>query len=131
MCEAYLHIHKIRMGKRLDFSVDVPKSLMDKPFPPMMLITLIENALKHGLGPRPEGGSIGIAAEPIDGRMAVSVADTGLGPTPEALSGSAKGVGLTNIHDRLAALYAGKGRLSLSPNVPHGCIARIEVPLAG
>ncbi len=131
MCEAYLHIHKIRMGERLDFSVDVPKSIFDTPFPPMMLITLIENALKHGLGPQPAGGRISIVAEAGDGCIAVSVADTGPGPTPQALSGKADGVGYSNIRERLAALYAGTGRFSVSTNVPHGCIARIEVPLAG
>ncbi|MCX7175195.1 MAG: histidine kinase [Proteobacteria bacterium] len=129
MCNAYLNIHKVRMAERLAFSIDVPKPLLDVSFPPMMLITLIENALKHGLGPLPGGGRIDLVALATDGNIAVSVADTGKGLAADAGSGKNRGVGLTNISDRLAAIYAGKGRLTLSPNSPSGTIARIEVPL--
>ncbi|MFA6310947.1 MAG: histidine kinase [Sterolibacterium sp.] len=131
MSTAYLNIHKIRMGKRLEFSVDAPTHLLEKSFPPMMLITLIENALKHGLGPLPEGGRVDLVALAAHGNIAVCVADTGKGLASTAGSDSAWGIGLTNISGRLAAIYAGRASLSLSANSPHGTIARIEVPLDG
>lgn len=131
MSSAYLNIHKIRMGKRLEFSIDAPTHLLEKSFPPMMLITLIENALKHGLGPLPEGGRIDLVALAADGNIAVCVADTGKGLAPTARTHSAWGVGLTNISGRLEAIYAGKARLSLTDNSPRGTIARIEVPIDG
>ena len=63
LAEAYLNIQQIRMGRRLGFDIDVPASLRDARLPPMMLLTLVENAIKHGLNPLPEGGSIHISAQ--------------------------------------------------------------------
>ena len=128
MCNAYLSIHEIRMGERLAFAIDVPETLLALSFPPMMLITLIENAIEHGLGPVPQGGRIDITAETLSGKLIVSVADTGKGLSTAAGAGQDWGVGLTNISERLAAIYPGKARFSLSHNLPQGAIARIEVP---
>ena len=62
LAEAYLRVQQIRMGKRLAFAIDVPMPLRGAPFPPLVLVTLVENAVKHGVGTIPEGGSIRIAA---------------------------------------------------------------------
>src|SRR5689334_9592526 len=70
VARAYLAVNKIRMGRRLDVEFAIPPDLGATPVPPMMLLTLIENALKHGLAPLPEGGSIRVAAE-NDGGAAV------------------------------------------------------------
>lgn len=129
MCNAYLSIHHIRMGERLSFAIEVPEALLARAFPPMMLITLIENAIEHGLGPVPQGGRIDIDAAAVSGKLAVSVADTGKGLSPEAVAGQNWGVGLTNISERLAAIYAGAARFTLAHNAPQGTIACIEVPL--
>ncbi len=124
MARAYLDIHRMRMGQRLDYQIDVPESLRARSFPPMMLISLVENAIKHGVDPCCESGKITIRAADGAGRLTVSVADTGEGIKPS----KGGGVGLTNIRERLKALYGPSARLVLEENVPHGVVAFIEVP---
>ena len=94
----------------------------------MMLLSLVENAIKHGLNPLREGGSIAIAGASDDAMLRVSVADTGAGLSKVELRGG-DGVGLSNIRSRLATLYGARAQLSLRDNAPHGVIATIEVPL--
>jgi hypothetical protein len=65
LTESYLNIQRIRMGHRLAFDIDIPEPLRDAQLPPMMLLTLAENAIKHGLAPLPEGGSVRVSAAPI------------------------------------------------------------------
>lgn len=123
MGRAYLDIQQIRMGSRLRYSIDMPAELAGLPFPPMMLMTLIENALKHGVDPLQQGGEIVIRASAAEGVLSVSVADTGQG-----LSHSAgMGVGLANIRERLSALHGRTARLTLEENTPRGVIARITL----
>jgi LytS/YehU family sensor histidine kinase len=92
----------------------------------MMLQSLVENSIKHGLEPKPEGGSITISADVVNGRLRVTVADTGLGFAASGRPGT--GVGLGNVRERLAALYGGAARLSIEANTPSGTIVTIEVP---
>jgi sensor histidine kinase YesM len=125
LAEAYLNIQRIRMGRRLSFEISFPDSLRHARMPSMMLLTLIENAVKHGLGPLPEGGFIRIDANADSGSLEVKVADTGRGFT----SASGTGTGLANIRARLVAVYGNRGRLSLKPNAPRGVTASIAVPL--
>jgi hypothetical protein len=125
LVRAYLNILQMRMGKRLTFDITAPQSLLELPFPPLMVPSLVENAIKHGLEPQREGGSVVIGAQTQDGKLRVTVADTGRG-FGESIGA---GVGLTNIRERLAALYGDKAKLTLEENAPHGVIATIEVPL--
>jgi hypothetical protein len=125
MARAFLEIQGVRMGSRLRFAIDVPDELRTRPFPPMMLISLVENAIKHGVDPCCECGSISIRAEECEGRLRVSVSDTGEGVKPK----QGGGVGLSNIRERLKTLYAGSAALVLEENVPRGVVASIEVPL--
>ncbi len=127
LVRAYLNILQMRMGRRLAFDIAVPESLTATPFPPLMLPSLVENAIKHGLEPQREGGSVHIGAQAIDGRLRLTVADTGRG-FGETIGA---GVGLANIRERLAALYGEGAKLTLESNSPHGVIATIEAPLAG
>ncbi len=124
LVRAYLNILQMRMGKRLAFEITLPPELAEAPFPPLMLPSLVENAIKHGLEPQREGGEVAITVSAHDGRLRVSVADTGRGfaDAPGA------GVGLTNIRERLAALYGEAGKLTLESREPHGVVAAIEVP---
>ncbi|HSN20148.1 MAG TPA: histidine kinase [Usitatibacter sp.] len=124
MARAFLEIQQVRMGSRLEFSIDVPDDLKSRPFPPMMLISLVENAIKHGVDPCCECGSIAIRAREEGGRLRVSVADTGEGVVPQ----KGGGVGLANIRERLKALYGASAHLVLEENRPHGVVASIEVP---
>ena len=127
LVRAYLNILQMRMGKRLAFEIAVPAELMEAPFPPLMLPSLVENAIKHGLEPQREGGTVTISAYVDGGKLRVTVADTGRG-FAETLG---TGVGLTNIRERLAALYGDAAKLTLEANAPHGVVATIEVPRDG
>ena len=127
LVRAYLNILQMRMGKRLEFEIDVPTDLLEAPFPPLMLPSLVENAIKHGLEPQREGGKVTISAASADGKLRVTVADTGRGFSEPLGSG----VGLTNIRERLAALYGSSGKLTLEAREPHGVVATIEVPRDG
>ncbi len=126
LCRAYLEILKVRMEDRLQFALTVPRPLSSARFPPMMLQSLVENAVKHGLEPKPEGGSLTLSAGASHGILRVAVADTGLGFGVRAAPGT--GVGLDNVRERLAALYGRRARLMVEANTPSGTIATIEVP---
>lgn len=112
------------MGDRLAVRVDVPDTLAAQPFPPMMLVTLVENAIRHGLTPLPEGGEVRILARSGDGKLRVAVADTGVG----LAESSGSGVGLANIRARLSTLHGGNARLLLAQNPGGGVTATIELP---
>lgn len=124
MIQAYLSIIKVRMGDRLDYKIDLPNKLKAISFPPMLIQPLVENAIKHGLEPKIDGGKIQIRGIEKDGMLGLEVRDTGVGFKAERDSG----MGLSNIRDRLFSLYGNKGRLILEENSPHGLKATIEVP---
>jgi sensor histidine kinase YesM len=125
MARAFLEIHRVRMGSRLEYTIDVPAQFRAVPFPPMMLISLVENALKHGIDPCCECGSITVRAMQLDRMLRVSVTDTGEGIVPK----KGGGVGLSNIRERLKALHGSAARLMLEENQPRGVVASIEVPI--
>jgi chemotaxis protein histidine kinase CheA len=122
----YLEILKVRMEDRLVTEMDVPEGLLSAEFPPMMLQSLVENAIKHGLEPKAEGGTLRVRAEIRHGKMVVSVADTGLGWGRSATAGT--GTGLSNIRERLQLLYGGRATLQTAENQPSGSIVSITVP---
>ena len=122
---AYLNVQQVRMGARLGFEIDVPMELRQTPVPPMMITTLVENAIKHGLSPLPRGGTVRIDARPDGDTLRIQVADTGQGF--QASEGA--GVGLANVRARLAILYGTAGQLALSRNTPCGVAATIVVPV--
>jgi len=124
LCQSYLAIMQIRMEDRLKISIDVPEALRGLSFPPMMLQSLVENSIKHGLEPKPEGGAIALSARLQDGRLRVTVADTGLGIAESA----PQGIGLSNIRDRLKRLFGNSAALILAPNAPTGAHITIEIP---
>jgi signal transduction histidine kinase len=122
---AYLEILKIRMGARLKVQIDVPESLRTTALPMMMLQTLVENAIKHGLEPRIGGGSIWISARRSGDSVAVTVADDG-----EGFNGSTSGtgVGLKNVRERLRLVFGNEASLEVVANVPAGVAATLIVP---
>jgi LytS/YehU family sensor histidine kinase len=124
LSRAYLEVLHARMGERLHFAIDVPAELREHAFPPMMVITLVENAIKHGIDKSPSGGAIAVRARRRGQRLTVEVADTGGG----FRGNSGKGVGLANIRARLSALFGEGGELSLCANEPSGVVAAIDVP---
>ena len=92
----------------------------------MMLQSLVENAIKHGLEPKAEGGSLVISAEIVHGKLAVTVADTGLGFGKAATAGT--GIGLHNVRERLQLLYGDKADLTVAENPGGGTAVTITVP---
>jgi len=124
---AYLEILRIRMGDRLRTQVQVPEALRSLPMPPMMLQTLVENAIKHGLEPVTGGGTVWIIARETDGKVAITVADDGLGFSTE---GGGTGIGLKNVRERLKLAYGDKASFTIVANFPKGVAATITLPKA-
>ena len=121
---AYLAIMQTRLEDRLAYSVEMQPDLAALPFPSAILMTLVENAIKHGIEPLKEGGEIRVAVRRTGNRMVAVVADTGAG-----LSGTVgAGVGLDNVRERLRVRYGDAADLVLAANEPRGFVARLEVP---
>jgi signal transduction histidine kinase len=128
LVRAYLELMRMRMPDRMDFSIVADPALLGAPFPSMALLTLVENAVRHGIDPAEEGGRIDVRAErAADGALHVAVADTGVGLSAQM----APGLGLTNLRERLQVFYGGAARLELSEVDPHGVRAEIVVGAAG
>jgi hypothetical protein len=127
---AYLDILKIRMDERLQVSIELPEDLAAVPFPTMMLQTLAENAINHGLEPKTGGGRIWITArKDLDGEgITVTVADDGIG-FGGATAGT--GIGLKNIRERLKLAYGNDANFAIVANFPEGVAASIHVPIQG
>ncbi|MEP7155958.1 MAG: histidine kinase [Betaproteobacteria bacterium] len=123
---AYLEILKIRMGSRLNLQIEVPDTLKSAAFPTMMLQTLVENAIKHGLEPKSGGGTVWILARKVDETVAVTVADDGRGFSAE---GGGTGIGLKNVRERLKLAYGNAASFAIVANFPNGVAATITVPL--
>lgn len=127
LARAYLSILQMRIGPRLVFHVDVPAELRDHPFPPNLLISLVENAIKHGIEPSASGGEVTISARRDADALVVNVIDTGRGLASASPNGG-EGVGLANVRERLAALYGPRGRFTLEPGQPRGARAVLALP---
>jgi sensor histidine kinase YesM len=130
LIEAYLSILKMRMGDRLAFAVDVPEALRGAAFPPNLLISLVENAVKHGLEPTVHGGRVDVTAATEGERLVVRVRDTGTGVGAGGAAASGTGVGLANIRERLAALYGGRAAFTIEAAQGGGTLATLSIPLA-
>lgn len=128
MVAAYLALLKMRMEERLTIDFDIPDGLRTAAFPPMMLQSMVENAIKHGLEGKPEGGTLRVRAQVAHNKLQVTVADDGLGFGAKPSDGT--GLGLSNIRERLKLLHGNAGSLNIEPNSPSGVIATIEVPYA-
>jgi signal transduction histidine kinase len=131
LIKSYLELIKMRIEDRLEVEIAVPDGLESAQFPPMMLQSLVENSIKHGIEPKPEGGKVRVAAGVQNAQLWVEVSDTGVGvPDGEMLDGptSGTGIGLQNIRERLAVLYPGKSRLMLRSDPATGTVVRITVP---
>ncbi|MCX7173221.1 MAG: histidine kinase [Proteobacteria bacterium] len=128
LLRAYLDIQAIRMGERLRYTIDAAPELLDLRLPPMLLQPLVENAIKHGLEPKADGGELTVRVRKEAGALVIEISDTGLGMNMP-LQG-APGIGLGNIRDRLTALYKQDASLTIEPNQPHGTKASLTIPLA-
>lgn len=121
MSRAYLNIMQARMGERLGVSIDVAAELAELAFPSMMLQTLVENSIKHGLEPKIEGGHIQIRAMRVGQDLQVEVSDNGVGFDLH----TDEGIGLSNIRERLNMLYGSNAQLIVE--VPHDGGSRVSI----
>jgi signal transduction histidine kinase len=128
LVESFLEVQRIRMGRRLAYVLDVAPQLHGLEVPPMMLLTLVENAIKHGLNPLPEGGHIDMRAQrESEAVLRIEVADDGRG----FCDGGSAGTGLANIRARLAAQYGDAAQLHLLEAEPRGVRAVLTLPARG
>jgi LytS/YehU family sensor histidine kinase len=115
------------MPDRLQFSLEIDDAARELNCPPMTLLTLVENAVKHGVDPSEEGGRIDIEVRQAGGRCVVRVADTGVGLQNTASSGL--GTGLSTLRERLLLAFGGDAQLRLAETPPHGVCAEINFPI--
>ncbi len=126
MSRAYLAIMQARMRSRLAVSIDVPQEMLSATFPVMMLQILIENAIKHGLEPKIDGGRIDIRASVDNLTLQVDVLDDGVGFSHYA----GDGLGLANVRERLRIQYGSRAQLVIEAPLTGGTRASIRVPYA-
>ena len=123
--EKFVEIHKTLMRDRLQVRVCVDPETLDAAVPNMILQPLVENAIKHGISPRAEGGNIEVRAHRLDGKLCVEIVDDGLGMPEQSVQ---SGVGLINTRERLQHLYNDAHTFNLSSLPGRGVTIRISVP---
>lgn len=125
LLRSYLDIFSLRLGPRLRFAIDVPETLLSRPFPLLLLQPLVENAITHGIEPMVGGGELRIEARADNGRLRIVITDTGAG-LREGSDGT--GFGLENVRQRLQALFGEAASLDVRGAQGQGVAATVEVP---
>jgi len=125
LVRAYLELMHMRMPDRLQFDVQVDAGALKLRCPPTTLLTLVENAVRHGIDPSEEGGRIEVRVRVQEGRCHAEVIDTGVG-LPNA--GGGPGTGLSTLRERLQLVFGSDARLRLSSLAPHGARAEVDFP---
>ena len=125
LVRAYLEIQAVRMGPRLSFTIACPEPLRGLALPPLLLQPLVENALRHGLEPKPGGGTVAVTAAREGDDLVLEVKDDGMGLDPRRPAG----LGLANVRARVEGGSGGRGAVLLRPGVPQGLCVRISLPI--
>ena len=125
LVRAYLEVMQMRMPDRLQFALRIDDRAMGLQCPPMTLLTLVENAVRHGIDPSEEGGRIDVDVQLREDRCHVRVTDTGVGLQP---TGSGLGTGLSTLRERLQLAFGGDAQLRLTGVEPHGVCAELDFP---
>jgi signal transduction histidine kinase len=126
LARAYLEVMHMRMPDRLVFSLHADEAALGLACPPATLLTLVENAVRHGIDPCEEGGRIDVRVRVHAGRCRCEVSDTGVGLSAQANGGL--GTGLANLRERLQLAFGDDAQLRLAPLVPRGTSAEVEFP---
>ena len=126
---AYLELMKLRMGERLRYRIELADNATHLPMPPMLLQPVIENAISHGLEPKIEGGEIVLTAQVEKDHLHILIRDTGVGFQTLTCSKLGGGVGLSNLRERIAALYGRHGSLHITENASGGVSVSLRIPL--
>lgn len=123
--QKYLQLEQARFGDRLHIDIDTPLATEEVPVPPMLLQPLIENAVRHGISPKMEGGMVALRAKIVGQGLHVHISDTGVGFDEEARQKS-QGIGLYNTRRRLKIHY--DRDLTIEPNQPSGTRISFTIP---
>jgi two-component sensor histidine kinase len=129
MLEHYLEIQRIRFRDRLTIDVRIDPSVRQALVPNLVLQPLVENAIRHGIGPRAAGGRVEIAARRRNGTLELRVEDDGVGPRAGGPSADGTGTGLANTRARLQHLYGSDHRFEAGGGTRGGFVVRLEIPL--
>jgi sensor histidine kinase YesM len=124
LISSYLDVLRVRMGPRLEYSVEIEPGLESFALPPMLLQPVVENAIRHGLEPQVAGGRVQFRARREGNDVVIDIRDTGVGFGATTTGG----VGLTNLRDRLQGLYGGAARLTIGENAPSGAVVTLRLP---
>jgi hypothetical protein len=124
--ESYLAIMRIRLGEKLRFEIDVPPSVRDAAFPALLLQTLVENSITHGIGPADQPGLVWLRAREEYRHIVLAVGDNGVGFDAQGKPG--QGLGLRNVRDRLEAFYRGRASFMIGSAAAGGTEALIIIP---
>jgi signal transduction histidine kinase len=127
LVRAYLELMQLRMPDRLQYSLNVEPAALSLRCPPLTLLTLVENAVRHGIDPSEEGGRIDVTVRLASGRCRVSVIDSGVGI---GMGSSGLGTGLPALRERLALSFGKDAALRLLELAPHGVCAELDFPVA-
>ena len=122
---SYLAVLKVRMGARLEYAVDIPPDLADYRLAPMLLQPIVENAIRHGLEPKVEGGEVRVAARRDNGAVQIDIVDSGIG---FGATTRGDGVGLSNLRARLQGLYGTRASVAITDNAPAGTRVSVRLP---
>jgi sensor histidine kinase YesM len=125
----YLEIEQTRFGDRLQVRIDVDPEVLDAPVPSLILQPLVENALRHGVGPKVGMGCVDVTARRIGGGLVLTVRDNGVGLSPDKMNAFHSGVGLSNTRSRLENLYGDRHRFEFQTPSGGGLLVTIVVPL--
>lgn len=125
LVQAYLDVMQMRMPDRLQYTIEAGDDARALVCPPMTLLTLVENAMRHGIDPAEAGGRIDVRVAVADGRGRAVVNDTGMGL---ARGSEGLGTGLANLRERLQLAFDGDAHVTLSEIQPHGVRAEIDFP---
>jgi glucose-6-phosphate-specific signal transduction histidine kinase len=125
LVRAYLDLMHMRMPDRLQYTIDADEAALELRCPPLTLLTLVENAVRHGIDPSEEGGRIEINVRLWGQRCQVRVSDTGVGLQA---TGQGLGTGLVTLRERLQLAFDGDAQLRLSALEPHGVCAELDFP---
>jgi signal transduction histidine kinase len=126
---AYLEIMTVRLGKRLNYRLELATDLEQARVPSMLMQPLLENAIKHGIEPKVGGGSVAVSARRVDGALELAVVDSGVGfPADQPADEETASYGLVHVRDRLRALYGARASLRLEPQTPTGTRAVVRIP---
>jgi LytS/YehU family sensor histidine kinase len=121
----YLELMQMRMPDRLQYAMNIDPSVLQVRCPPTTLLTLVENAVRHGIDPSEEGGRIDVDIQRVDERCVVRVTDTGAGLHQSA---NGLGTGLTTLRERLQLIFGESAQLRLMSNAPRGVTVEVEMP---